>query len=253
MTRRYERRPRADDVVSRTTSAGTARPARVATTPGGCGQPSGTGATATRAVRSTPWAPTAALPTFEGPSRSARSHPPAQGRKGPTMSRLLYRIGHFAGRHPWRVLAAWVLSPSTAFVLNSSFGGAPDETFRLPGCRVAACGRRHPGPLPAADAQHLQRRLPLRGRPHRPGRDRGRRRRGRGRADDGHARHRRQRSLRPARSHREQGRHHRLRHRGVRHREDRPRRLRRPPRRPSRPLATPASRSSTTAASATPR
>ena len=49
------------------------------------------------------------------------------------MSRVLYRIGHFAGRHPWRVLAAWVLVAVTAFMLNSSFGGAPDESFSLPG------------------------------------------------------------------------------------------------------------------------
>jgi RND superfamily putative drug exporter len=49
------------------------------------------------------------------------------------MSRVLYRIGHFAGRHPWRVLAAWVLIAVTAFLLNSSIGGAPDESFSLPG------------------------------------------------------------------------------------------------------------------------
>jgi putative drug exporter of the RND superfamily len=49
------------------------------------------------------------------------------------MSRFLYRIGHFAGRHPWRVLAAWVLVAVTAFVLNSSLGGPPDESFTLPG------------------------------------------------------------------------------------------------------------------------
>ena len=49
------------------------------------------------------------------------------------MSRVLYRIGHFAGRHPWRVLAAWVLVAVTAVMLNSSFGGAPDESFSLPG------------------------------------------------------------------------------------------------------------------------
>src|SRR4029078_884348 len=52
---------------------------------------------------------------------------------GHQMSRLLYRIGHFSGRHPWRVLAAWVLIAIAAFALNSSFGGQPDETFRLPG------------------------------------------------------------------------------------------------------------------------
>ena len=49
------------------------------------------------------------------------------------MSRVLYRIGHFAGRHPWRVLAAWVLIAVTAVMLNSSFGGAPDEHFTIPG------------------------------------------------------------------------------------------------------------------------
>ena len=49
------------------------------------------------------------------------------------MSRLLYRIGHFSGRHPWRVLTAWILVAVAAFVLNGSIGGQPDETFRLPG------------------------------------------------------------------------------------------------------------------------
>jgi RND superfamily putative drug exporter len=49
------------------------------------------------------------------------------------VSSLLYRIGRFAGRHPWRVLAAWVLIAASAFLLNSSFGGKSTETFRLPG------------------------------------------------------------------------------------------------------------------------
>jgi RND superfamily putative drug exporter len=49
------------------------------------------------------------------------------------MSRLLYRIGHFAGRHPWRVVTAWILVAVAAFVLNGSIGGQPDESFRLPG------------------------------------------------------------------------------------------------------------------------
>jgi RND superfamily putative drug exporter len=49
------------------------------------------------------------------------------------MSRLLYRLGHFAGRHPWRVLAAWVLVAGIAFALNSALGGATNDTFRLPG------------------------------------------------------------------------------------------------------------------------
>ncbi|HMD11562.1 MAG TPA: MMPL family transporter, partial [Marmoricola sp.] len=49
------------------------------------------------------------------------------------MSRLLYRLGHFAGRHPWRMLAAWVLVAGIAFALNSAFGAATNDTFRLPG------------------------------------------------------------------------------------------------------------------------
>ncbi|MGZ4637772.1 MAG: MMPL family transporter [Actinomycetes bacterium] len=49
------------------------------------------------------------------------------------MSRLLYRIGHFSGRHPWRILAAWILVAVAAVMLNSSIGGQPDESFRLPG------------------------------------------------------------------------------------------------------------------------
>jgi putative drug exporter of the RND superfamily len=49
------------------------------------------------------------------------------------MSRVLYRIGHFAGRHPWRVLAAWVLVAVVSVMLNSNFGGAPDEHFTVPG------------------------------------------------------------------------------------------------------------------------
>jgi len=53
--------------------------------------------------------------------------------KGRLMSRLLYRIGFFSGGHPWRVLAAWVLIAITAFMLNASLGGAPDESFSLPG------------------------------------------------------------------------------------------------------------------------
>ena len=49
------------------------------------------------------------------------------------MSHVLYRIGHYAGRHPWRVIAAWLLVAAAAFLLNSSIGGQPDESFSLPG------------------------------------------------------------------------------------------------------------------------
>ena len=49
------------------------------------------------------------------------------------MSRLLYRLGHFSGRHPWRVLGTWILIAVAAFALNSSIGGASNDTFTLPG------------------------------------------------------------------------------------------------------------------------
>ena len=49
------------------------------------------------------------------------------------MSHVLYRIGNFAGRHPWRVISTWLLLAAAVFMLNSSIGGQPDETFSLPG------------------------------------------------------------------------------------------------------------------------
>ena len=39
------------------------------------------------------------------------------------MANILYRIGHLAGRHPWRVLGAWVLLAVSVLALNASFGG----------------------------------------------------------------------------------------------------------------------------------
>lgn len=49
------------------------------------------------------------------------------------MSTLLFRLGRGAGRHPWRVVAIWLLAATAAVFLNASVGGATDETFRLPG------------------------------------------------------------------------------------------------------------------------
>ena len=54
------------------------------------------------------------------------------------MSRLRYRVGHFAGRRPWRVVAEWILIAVTAFMLNSSIGGTANDTFRLPGAESQA-------------------------------------------------------------------------------------------------------------------
>jgi RND superfamily putative drug exporter len=49
------------------------------------------------------------------------------------MSHLLYRIGRFAGRHPWRLILTWALIAVAAVMLNSSYGGATNDDFRLPG------------------------------------------------------------------------------------------------------------------------
>ena len=49
------------------------------------------------------------------------------------MSHFLYRIGNFAGRHPWRVIAAWIFVAGAIFMLNASQGGEYDEGFKLPG------------------------------------------------------------------------------------------------------------------------
>jgi putative drug exporter of the RND superfamily len=54
------------------------------------------------------------------------------------MSHVLYRIGHFAGRHPWRVIGAWVVVAVSIFMLNATTGGAYDETFSLPGSESQA-------------------------------------------------------------------------------------------------------------------
>src|SRR3954453_12651646 len=50
-----------------------------------------------------------------------------------TMSHLLYRIGNFAGRHPWRVISAWIFVAVAIFAFNATAGGQPDESFSLPG------------------------------------------------------------------------------------------------------------------------
>ena len=49
------------------------------------------------------------------------------------MSGFLFRLGHASARHPWRVIAAWIVVALSVLMLNSSVGGESDETFRLPG------------------------------------------------------------------------------------------------------------------------
>src|SRR5919107_445963 len=49
------------------------------------------------------------------------------------MSHFLDRLGQFAARHPWRMVAAWLVVAVAAVMLNSSYGGETDDSFRLPG------------------------------------------------------------------------------------------------------------------------
>src|SRR3954452_3238816 len=58
--------------------------------------------------------------------------------EGTSMSHALYRIGNFAGRHPWKVIGAWVVIVVSIFMLNSAGGGSYDETFSLPGSESQA-------------------------------------------------------------------------------------------------------------------
>ena len=56
------------------------------------------------------------------------------------MSHVLYRIGNFAGRHPWRVISAWIIVAGAIFMLNVSQGGAVRRVLHSSWFGVAACG-----------------------------------------------------------------------------------------------------------------
>jgi RND superfamily putative drug exporter len=49
------------------------------------------------------------------------------------MSRLLYRIGAGAARHPWRVVSGWFLAALLIGALASAFGGTMQDSFKIPG------------------------------------------------------------------------------------------------------------------------
>jgi putative drug exporter of the RND superfamily len=49
------------------------------------------------------------------------------------MSRMLYLIGAGAARHPWRVVAGWLLAATLVTVLASAFGGTMQDSFKIPG------------------------------------------------------------------------------------------------------------------------
>ncbi len=49
------------------------------------------------------------------------------------MSKLLYRVGRYAARYPWRTVCAWIAISFIAVALNSTVGGRVKDDFRVPG------------------------------------------------------------------------------------------------------------------------
>ncbi len=49
------------------------------------------------------------------------------------MSSLLYRLGRFGARHPWRMIGAWLLVAIVLIGASSAVGRELDDTFAAPG------------------------------------------------------------------------------------------------------------------------
>jgi RND superfamily putative drug exporter len=49
------------------------------------------------------------------------------------MSRLLSRVGGAAARHPWRIIAAWVVATAIVLGLAGTVGGALNDDYTIPG------------------------------------------------------------------------------------------------------------------------
>jgi RND superfamily putative drug exporter len=49
------------------------------------------------------------------------------------MSRLLYRLGRLAARHPWRIIGAWITVALVAVALDATIGGQTKDDLRVPG------------------------------------------------------------------------------------------------------------------------
>ena len=132
------------------------------------------------------------------------------------MSHVLFKVGHFAGRRPWRVVAVWLLVAVAAVMLRGSIGGQPDETFTLPGSESQRAADAIDDAIPAAVALRVRRHLP-----HRPRRGvaagEGRHQRGGRPALRRQPCRRGRRPVRPQRLDGQLGRHHRLRRRRLRH------------------------------------
>ena len=52
------------------------------------------------------------------------------------MSRLLYRLGHFAAAHPWRTVSAWLVAAAAIIGLSVAVGGTPQDDYDVEGARA---------------------------------------------------------------------------------------------------------------------
>ncbi len=49
------------------------------------------------------------------------------------MSRLLYRLGGSAARHPWRTISVWAVAIMVVMGLAGTVGGALNDDYTIPG------------------------------------------------------------------------------------------------------------------------
>ena len=75
------------------------------------------------------------------------------------MSTFLFKLGHFASRHPWRVIGAWLVLACATFALNAQFGGEAERRLPAARRRVPAGGRPARGEVPGAEPLHQPGRL----------------------------------------------------------------------------------------------
>ena len=61
------------------------------------------------------------------------------------MSRFLHRLGGASARHPWRVIAGWLLAMVAVFGLAAGFGGTLTDDYTIPGSDSQAASKRTVG------------------------------------------------------------------------------------------------------------
>ena len=65
------------------------------------------------------------------------------------LSKALSRLGGSAARHPWRVIAAWLLAAALAVVAAIAFGGRTADSMTAPGLDSQRAAELIGAPAPA--------------------------------------------------------------------------------------------------------